>query len=74
MKYLKQSFLDSIYMTTSNFALDNVQVDAVVFLVKCLAHSMYYKAKTYATLTNTKMIYFNSHNIDTLSKIIASEL
>ena len=74
MKYLKQSFPDSIYMTTSNFALDNVQVDAVVFLVKCLAHSMYYKAKTYATLTNTKMIYFNSHNIDTLSKIIASEL
>lgn len=61
-------------MTTSNFVLDNVQVDAVVFLVKCLSHSMYYKAKTYANLTNTKVIYFNNHNIDTLSKVIAAQL
>ncbi len=74
MKYLKQSFPDSSYMTTSNFVLDNVQVDAVVFLVKCLSHSMYYKAKTYANLTNTKVIYFNNHNIDTLSKVIAAQL
>lgn len=74
MKYLKQSFPDSNYMTTSNFVLDNVQVDAVIFLVKCLSHSMYYKAKTYANLTNTKVIYFNNHNIDTLSKIIAAQL
>lgn len=61
---LKRTFPNSIFMESETLNLKNIQVDAVVFLVRHMGHPAYHKVMQDAALTSVKKIYCNNRNIN----------
>lgn len=72
---LRKRFPNSIFMNTSTMNISQVQVDAVVYLIQAMGHSMYYKCKNIASLQNVKVVYFNGRkNMNALLEAIECEM
>ena len=63
---LKHRFPNSLFMETESYNLSQIDVDAIVMLIKWMSHSMFYKLKSSRKLSNTKIIMCNTKNIDTI--------
>ena len=63
---LKYKFPNSVFMESETYNLSGVEVDAVVMLIKWMSHSMFYKIKSTGALAQTKIIMFNTKNINTI--------
>lgn len=63
---LKHRFPNSLFMETESFNLSQLDVDAIVMLIKWMSHSMFYKLKSSGNLSQTKTIMCNTKNIDTV--------
>lgn len=53
-------------MESETAHISNIEVDAVVMLIKWMSHSMFYKVKATGSLTDKKIIMCNTKNIDTV--------
>ena len=60
---LRRSFPNSVFMETETANIKSVAVDGVIFLIKAMSHTMYYKVKNTGVLSNVPHIYCNSKNI-----------
>ena len=61
---LKHKFPNSVFMNTDTTNISNIEVDAVVMLIRYMSHSMFYKVKASAILNNTICIKCNMKSID----------
>lgn len=71
---LKYKFLNSIFMESETAHISNIEVDAVVMLIKWMSHSMFYKVKATGSLTDKKIIMCNTKNIDTVLQKMYNEI
>lgn len=72
---LRRKFPSSIFMESNTANIAQVQVDAVVYLIQSMGHSMYYKCKNTPALQDAKVIYYNGRgNVISLLKVIENEL
>ena len=63
---LKQSFPTSIFMETDTANIKALKVDGVVFLIRNMGHSMYYKVMQSNQFAELPKIYCNSRNINNI--------
>ena len=63
---LKQSFPTSIFMETDTANIKALKVDGVVFLIRNMGHSMYYKVMQSHQFAELPKIYCNSRNINNI--------
>ena len=70
---LKYKFPNSIFMESETAHISNIEVDAVVMLIKWMSHSMFYKVKATGSLTDKKIIMCNTKNIDTILQKMYNE-
>lgn len=71
---LKYKFPNSIFMESETAHISNIEVDAVVMLIKWMSHSMFYKVKATGSLTDKKIIMCNTKNIDTVLQKMYNEI
>jgi hypothetical protein len=63
---LKQTFPTSIFMETDTANIKNLKVDGIVFLIRNMGHSMYYKVMQNNQFAELPKIYCNSRNINNI--------
>ena len=63
---LKQDFPASTFMETETANIKSIKVDGVVFLIRNMGHSMYYKVVQNNQFAELPKIYCNSHNINNI--------
>lgn len=63
---LKQTFPTSIFMETDTANIKSLKVDGVVFLIRNMGHSMYYKVMQNNQFADLPKIYCNSRNINNI--------
>ena len=63
---LKQAFPTSIFMETDTTNIKSLKVDGVVFLIRNMGHSMYYKVMQNNQFAELPKIYCNSRNINNI--------
>lgn len=71
---IKKKFPGSIFMTTSTMNIDNLKVDAIVYLIKNMSHSMFYKVSSKKSLGDIKVIYCNSRNEKALYSVMYEKM
>ena len=72
---LRRKFPSSIFMESNTANISQIQVDAVVYLIQAMGHSMHYKCKSTAVLKDAKVIYFNGRgNVTSLLEVMEREL
>lgn len=71
---LKYKFPNSIFMESETANISNIEVDAVVMLIKWMSHSMFYKVKATGALADKKSVMCNTKNIDTILQRMYDEL
>ena len=72
---LRRKFPSSVFMESNTTNISQIQVDAVVYLIQSMGHSMYYKCKNTAALKDAKIIYFNGRgNVMSLLKVMESAM
>ena len=71
---LKYKFPNSIFMESETANISNVEVDAVVMLIKWMSHSMFYKVKATKGLIDKKIIMCNTKSIVTILQRMYDEL
>ena len=71
---LKKLFPNSVFMTETTKDLTGIQVDAVVYLIKYISHSMYYKVKNSVVSENRPCINYNGKNMNKLLEIMQREV
>ncbi len=60
---LRKVFPNSVFMNTDNTAIANVQVDAIVFLLKFMSHGMLYKVRSESKLEGKTCIYCKGRSL-----------
>lgn len=65
-KELRKVFPWSVFMTANTDDISSISVDAVVYLIKCMSHSMYYKVQSLYGTSNVPIIRYNGMNLDLL--------
>ena len=63
---LKQTFPTSTFMETDTANIKSLKVDGVVFLIRNMGHSMYYKVTQNNQFAELPKIYCNSRNINNI--------
>ena len=63
---LKQTFPTSTFMETDTANIKSLKVDGVVFLIRNMGHSMYYKVMQNSQFAELPKIYCNSRNINNI--------
>lgn len=63
---LKQTFPTSTFMETDTTNIKSLKVDGVVFLIRNMGHSMYYKVMQSNQFAELPKIYCNSRNINNI--------
>ncbi len=63
---LKQTFPTSTFMETDTANIKSLKVDGVVFLIRNMGHSMYYKVMQNNQFAELPKIYCNSRNINNI--------
>lgn len=71
---LKRKFPNSVFMESETANISNVEVDAVVMLIKWMSHSMFYKVKASRNLSEVKNIMCNTKNIETILQKMYDEI
>lgn len=62
-------------METNTTIVLQIQVDAVVYLIQAMGHSMYYKCKNTAAPRAAKIIYYNgSENVTSVFEVMEREM
>ena len=61
---LKKQFPDSIFMNTETMSLNGITVDGIVFLIKYMSHSLYYKVKSSKVYRDVPCAMCNTKNLD----------
>lgn len=64
LQALKKRFPNSIFMTNNTKDISDITVDAVVYIINCISHSIFYKVKSTFSGTDINHIYVNNNNID----------
>ena len=65
-KSLKTRYTTSIFMETDTANIKALKVDGVVFLIRNMGHSMYYKVMQSNQFAELPKIYCNSRNINNI--------
>lgn len=63
LRVLQNTFPNSFFCTTNTANLSKVSVDAVVYIIRNMDHSMYYKIEEDFAFNNIPRIYCNCRNI-----------
>lgn len=63
---LKKKFPNSVFMTENTDNISNISVDAIVYLIKCMSHSMYYKVQNQYGASGMPIIRHNGNNLELL--------
>ncbi len=63
---LKKKFPNSVFMTANTDDISNIKVDAVVYLLKCMSHTMYYKVQNLYGTSDVPIIRYNGKNLELL--------
>lgn len=63
---LRRVFPGSIFMTANTDDISSISVDAVVYLIKCMSHSMYYKVQNLYGASDVPIIRYNGNNLELL--------
>lgn len=63
---LKKKFPNSVFMTENTDNINNISVDAIVYLIKCMSHSMYYKVQNMYGASGMPIIRYNGNNLELL--------
>lgn len=63
---LKKKFSNSVFMTENTDSINNISVDAIVYLIKCMSHSMYYKVQNQFGASGMPIIRYNGNNLELL--------
>ncbi len=74
MPDIKKIFPNSIFMSEATKDLTNIQVDAVVFLISFISHSMYYKVKKSSLFEKSIVINFNGRSFNKLLETLQKEM
>lgn len=65
-KELKKLFPNSIFMENAQHNPSNIQVDAVVFLIRNMSHAMFYKVQNIAALKDIPRVYCNNRGLQSI--------
>ena len=71
---LKRLFPNSVFMQEETKDITGIHVDVVVFLIKYLSHSMYYKVKNAKLYEDAFCINYNGKNINKLLETMQKEI
>ena len=72
---MRRRFPSSIFMETNTVDISQIKVDAVVYLIQAMGHSMYYKCKNTSALQEARVIYYNGRsNLSSLLAVIDREM
>lgn len=63
---LRRVFPGSVFMTANTDDISSVSVDAVVYLIKCMSHSMYYKVQNLYGASELPIIRYKGRNLELL--------
>lgn len=63
---LKKKFPNSVFMTENTDNISNINVDAIVYLIKCMSHSMYYKVQNIYGASGMPIVRYNGNNLELL--------
>ena len=63
---LRKVFPNSVFMNTENIVISNINVDAVVYLIRYMSHGMLYKIRSEAKLADTPFIYCNGRSLNSV--------
>lgn len=63
---LKKKFPNSVFMTENTDNISNINVDAIVYLIKCMSHSMYYKVQNMYGDSGMPIVRYNGNNLELL--------
>lgn len=63
---LKKKFPNSVFMTENTDNISNINVDAIVYLIKCMSHSMYYKVQNQYGSSGMPIVRYNGNNLELL--------
>ncbi len=63
---LRRVFPGSTFMTANTDDISSIKVDAVVYLIKCMSHSMYYKVQNLYGASDVPIIRYNGKNLELL--------
>ena len=67
---LKKIFPNSIFMTSCTLNIENIKIDAIVYLIRYMSHAMYYKVQNTYSTSNIPIIKFNGRNKEKLFQLI----
>lgn len=63
---LRKVFPNSVFMNTENIVISNINVDAVVYLIRYMSHGMLYKIRSEAKLADTPFVYCNGRSLNSV--------
>jgi len=63
---LRRAFPGSVFMAANTDDISSISVDAVVYLIKCMSHSMYYKVQNLYGASDVPIIRYNGKNLELL--------
>jgi hypothetical protein len=70
---LKKTFPNSVFLDSPAKDI-SADVDAVVFLIKCMSHALFYKVQNAAALNEVPRVYCNNRNINNIYANIYEQL
>lgn len=71
---LKHKFPNSLFMESESYNLAQIDVDAIVMLIRWMSHGMFYKIKSSGNLAQTKIVMCNTKNLDIILQKIYDEV
>lgn len=63
---LKKVFPNSIFLTNDSTSLNDIQVDAVVLLIRYMSHAMYYRIRSRAQFQDIPLVYCNGRSLNSI--------
>ncbi len=57
---------NNVFMTENTDNINGINVDAVIYLIKCMSHSMYYKVQNQFGASGMPFIRYNGNNLELL--------
>lgn len=71
---LKKAFPNSVFMENDTASIKSLKVDRVVFLIRHMSHSMFYKVMQENTLSDVPKVYCNTRNYGNIYNDMAKSL
>lgn len=74
LEAIKRRFPNSVFMTGESFNLNSVKVDAIVFVIRSMSHSMFNKVRSRFGNENIPTVSYNGRNAERLYACMYKEL